>query len=283
MQQYFFGENTEKNTMESNRYLTLHGWIGSGKTTLALHYGHTYAKAPYTMVWWIDATSKDTIQDSFRKIRLHLGGKDVHDEKSSEYIREKLQIHSSKASNKKGEHWLVIWDNINEESLKTFLHYDNANLYASMGGHILLTTRNLNLIEGKSIWLDALTEDEAIKLLELYHNPELNDEASTQLIHTTRQLPLALAELGHYMKGKSNPKECLDMIHEEPLTFQKELKTIPSYSQKKTLRQGLQESVQKASQISKKSEKLIRSLAYYSPQIGKKFLRTLIPKASNVE
>ena len=254
LQNYFFPQKENQAKKHSTRYLTLYGWIGSGKTNLALRYAHDHFKDPYTMVWWINATTEHTIEESLKAMVRLFGDKDAHKESSITSTQHKLHVKTSKASNKANQRWLIVWDNINPDTYKAFKHYDNAKIYPSTGGDIILTTRNPSFARGKTLFLDAFSTKEATELFTRYCKPINQDEkALQQLIKNFHGLPLAIAEAGQFIKEANNSfEEYIDTPHLQT-------NTTPS-SHEPTLQQAFKQSVE---QLPSQAQKLLHIVAYY--------------------
>ena len=255
LQNYFCPQKESQAKRHTTRYLTLYGWIGSGKTNLALRYAHDHFKAPYTMVWWINANTEQTIEESLKKMVRLFGDKQAHKESSITSTQHKLHVKTSKASNKANKRWLIVWDNINLDTYKIFKHYDNANIYPSTGGDIILTTRNPSFARGKTIFLDSFSTEEATKLFTRYRKPinTQNKKALLQLIKNYHALPIAIAEAGQFIKEANNSfEEYIDTPHLQT-------NTVPS-SHEQTLQQAFKQSVE---QLPPHVQKLLHIVSYY--------------------
>lgn len=143
--------------LSSERFAVLTGGLGLGKTTLALEYAHRQKKSKmetrYTSVFWLNAVSELSLEESFiqiaQQLRARYGG--VADQDSgdgnhpafSPFLREGDRHFAIRAvlnwlSYPENKRWLLIYDDVEESTapyLQDFLPPKNR-------GYILMTSRD---------------------------------------------------------------------------------------------------------------------------------------------
>ncbi|MFZ3467914.1 FxSxx-COOH system tetratricopeptide repeat protein [Streptomyces sp. 4.24] len=172
----------------------VHGLGGVGKSTLALHYAHTH-RDQYTLVWWLTASSPDTIETGLGELalRLHPARRSLPDtttEDHAQWATGWLQAHPG---------WLLIVDNAE--------HPDHiAPLIGQLaGGHHLITTRRAlgwHHLTTHPIALDVLAPDAAVELL-INITGQTGERDRQDAAHLAAELgflPLALEQAGAYIQ-----------------------------------------------------------------------------------
>jgi len=129
-----------------------------GKTQLAI----TYAKRQkrfYESVFWLNASSKATLQQSLRSVAARIGiltatANSIDDDE----IRTKISTWLSEPDNTR---WLLIFDNYDEPE-----KYDIKQYFPdAWQGSIIITTRSPDKLNGTSILIRKLDQNESIEIL----------------------------------------------------------------------------------------------------------------------
>ncbi|WP_078614805.1 FxSxx-COOH system tetratricopeptide repeat protein [Streptomyces collinus] len=172
----------------------IHGLGGIGKSTLALHYAHTYRRR-YTLVWWINATSTEQIVTSLAALAVRLCPQWA----ASTGVQERaawamlwLQWHPG---------WLLVFDNV--EDAADMRHYlgtlpDGHHLATSRtatGWHTIAPTMPLGLLDA-----EAAVNLLCTLALEAEHVPTpAQRRDAADLAADLGYLPLALEQAGAYL------------------------------------------------------------------------------------
>ena len=174
---------------------------GQGKSQIALEYCHRKKNTPYSAIFWVDATTEESVKGSFQAI--------------SEQIRKPADILSDIQARvdlvlRTFSSWSVQW-------LLVFDNYDNPHAFSNIEdfiprsefGAILVTSRHADsntLVLGQSnhfISLQGLQKDAAILLLT--HQSEAKGfdfEHAKEIVERLGCHPLAITQAGAYMRKR---------------------------------------------------------------------------------
>ncbi|KAF8544997.1 P-loop containing nucleoside triphosphate hydrolase protein, partial [Trichophaea hybrida] len=180
----------------SRRIFVLYGLGGSGKTQICLKFCERF-KARYVTFWgvfWIDATSNETTEESFKEIARLL-----QIDRTPAAVRQHLSTSE--------EQWLLIFDNADNLEIDISKHFPH-------GGNILITTRNPGLSSDYAPQNDAHFEvdkmelDEAVSLLLLKVGRTGADASNDtradaeHLVNDLGSLALAVDQAGSYIAAR---------------------------------------------------------------------------------
>ncbi|WP_410628351.1 NB-ARC domain-containing protein [Amycolatopsis sp. cmx-8-4] len=175
-------------TGRSVRHCALTGLSGIGKSSLAASYVAAYADA-YQAIYWIDATSPDSIEDGFQTVAIRLG---LERYDTSERLRS--AVHEA-LSTQTGRFLLVFDDAMADLAQRWLPRLADAD--------VLITTIDSTARLGSSIAVTALTSDEAVELihLRLDEPPAESGDQARRLAEALERWPLALELATGYLRG----------------------------------------------------------------------------------
>ena len=202
-------------TISQRRAMILHGLGGMGKTQLAIQYAYIHQK-DYTSVWWVNASTTQTLSQSFlgiaqQLLSYHTQNTTAGLKPGSASVTAALGLPSDAVSqdgelNASGDitgtvvkamiswfaaednhRWLLIFDNYDD--LKNVNIFDF--LHPGSFGSILITSRSRDTCHiGKGLEVQAVTEDEALEILRTSAH---RDKASFQKgMHSSYSCPRRL-------------------------------------------------------------------------------------------
>ena len=181
------------------RIAVLQGMGGQGKSQIALKFCHRKRDDPYSAIFWVDATTEDTVTGSFQTIYEHIETEKHHLPNAKSKVAFVLREFTSWPTS-----WLLIFDN-----------YDDPNAFRNImdfipqgeNGAVLVTSRHADskalCIEysGSAIELPGLEEDAALELLR--KQSQTKDSRLDDAITIVRRLvchPLAITQAGAYIR-----------------------------------------------------------------------------------
>ncbi len=254
--QGFCLEEKENEWSKPNSKISLFGYPGIGKTTLAMVFGHQYFENPYEMVWWIDCLDEDTIHSSVRKIAWQLAMKEALGAKIQDvifYINLKISQQKIK--------WLVIWDNVDDISI--YNKYRHMNLYPNIGGHILLTSRNFCC--PNPITIPSFTIKESTKLISQINKPahaHENKEMNHLIDKSLKGLPLATSQSGQHMSDRMIFYSKYNHFrNNSPSKLNKTEKPVRSYNRNLTLLNVIEKTINDLKENNKEIEGLVKIIS----------------------
>ncbi|KAJ7260243.1 hypothetical protein C8J57DRAFT_485408 [Mycena rebaudengoi] len=186
-----------------NRHVCLlHGLGGSGKTQIALKFLHETPSDRFTDVFFIDASTADTIQAGLKNIALTRSLGSDHEDAS-------LWLASCTTE------WLLTFDNADDPKLNLFNFFPQ-----STQGNILITSRNPQLrvhAPGAHYRISDLEEEAAVELLlAAAAEPATseNEVLATAIVKVLHYFPLAVVQAGAYISKTGSLRQYLAVFEQ---------------------------------------------------------------------
>ncbi|KAJ7272349.1 P-loop containing nucleoside triphosphate hydrolase protein [Mycena rebaudengoi] len=193
----YFSENVGK-----RHVCLLHGLGGAGKTQICLKFVDETAKARFTDVFFLDASTIDTIKSGFKNIALTQSiGSD--DEDTSRW----LSSHQ--------DEWMLIFDNADNPSINLSKYFPQ-----SSGGNILITSRNPKLhvhAPDSHHHISNMEEKDAVQLLLASAVQPLNTETenlATEIVKALHCFPLTVVQAGAFIAQTGKFKKYLTLYEQ---------------------------------------------------------------------
>jgi len=183
----------------ASQIAVLKGVGGQGKTQIALEYcRRCRISKKYKAILWANASSEQSLRDSFENISNVLKSSDeslVDSESRIRYTKQTLTDWS--------EPWLLVFDNFDDPSKLAIQDY----IPSSIHGHVIITTRAGDVETlGNSILVTGMTDEEAFHLLmtsaNLDRENETNITEGAKIVKRLGNMPLAIDLAGAYFRRR---------------------------------------------------------------------------------
>jgi len=194
---------------------TIAGLGGVGKTQTALEYAHRFGSKYADVIWWIIAETEMSAFNGFLSFAEIVGlipegldeARKLTPEQLGKRLRDWFSGHNS---------WLFVFDNV--EHIEVIAPYTPV----MQTGHILITTRDRELMQGKPIDICFFTPEESTGFMHtrLCAYPHLieNDSILTALARRLGNFPLALEQAAAYMcRAQKSCQAYLSMLNSDGL------------------------------------------------------------------
>ncbi|MFD3687516.1 FxSxx-COOH system tetratricopeptide repeat protein [Nocardiopsis sp. NPDC058631] len=172
----------------------LAGGGGIGKTQIATEYVHRH-RDEYDLIWWFAANSASDVQQSYLRLARYLGvGEDTGNlEQVAQQVREVLE------GDPHVGRWLLVFDDVSELD-----QLGDDTLPSNGPGDVIITSRDQSWIpSGRSegAIVPSLSPQESVSLLRKVCPQGLEDDMTAlQIADRLEHLPLALAQVGAYLR-----------------------------------------------------------------------------------
>ncbi|KAA6408133.1 MAG: hypothetical protein FRX48_07874 [Lasallia pustulata] len=189
LESFFF---TKTSPRHANRIFLLHGMGGAGKTQICLKFAEDH-QDQFRRILWVDSSNEETIKQSLKNIANHPDAKSSRVQGTPEAALYWLSI---------TDKWLLIFDNADGEP-----DIIEENLPSGTGGHVLVTSRNINMrrivSEESYLEINEMERDDAILLLlkaaYLTKPFEKDEAAASAIVDELGCLALAVDQAGAYI------------------------------------------------------------------------------------
>ena len=252
-----FGISESTGSFQAQR-VVLHGLGGSGKTESAVRFAECH-RQDYPAVFWVHGADEARLHDGFEII-----GRAVFDGKrapSADYVNE-AKIWFTKNSG-----WLLIVDNVNDESALDELR--RKYLKGGMIGHVLVTSRNPTAsAHWNGVEIADMEQSEAVELLSKItgHDCRQEDRVLTDLLADLGHLPLAIDQASSYIAATEiSLKEYYEGFQVEKARLLQQLpSTLYNYDSRETVMTTWEISFKRVEQVNMPASKLLLMMAIFS-------------------
>ncbi|KAF6820521.1 Kinesin light chain 5 [Colletotrichum sojae] len=202
-----------------NSRFALVGMGGFGKSQMAIHFAHQLrATSPKTSIFWVNANTKATFEESYRSIADILALPRRHDSDGNVLVLVRDWLQREDVSP-----WLMIIDNADD--VKMLFSKDGIETYISYlpkrnKSKILVTSRSRDAAErltGNANMVYAvptMEKEQALQLLQRKLGRDVNEADALRLIHTLECIPLAVNQAVAYIHRRS-PRVTVESYLEE--------------------------------------------------------------------
>ena len=235
---------------------TITGLGGIGKTQIAIEYCHRYRSAFEGGVFWLDASSPESLLVGYAALAVDLGkvGRDVPAEDAARAFLQHLAQSSG---------WLVVLDNADEPvDIRPLLP-------PTTGGQVLITTRAQKPALGKALPLpvDVWPLEQATQFLLARAAREEGERSDAEeLAEALDGLPLALEQAGAFLAHQHlTIREYLDEFRKLKLELF-DLQGPEEGTYEKTVASTWELSFQKVEHVSAAAAEALEACAFLAPQ-----------------
>ncbi|MCJ1345366.1 hypothetical protein MMC31_003573 [Peltigera leucophlebia] len=186
------------------RYAVLQGMGGQGKSQVALEYCRRKKDSPYSAIFWVDATTENSVKGSFQFISERIKVETDYLPNIDARVAFVLRMLTSWTVR-----WLMVFDNYDD--LGTFPNIRNFIPQSGLGA-ILVTSRhpdsNALVINQSShfLQLSGLEESAAVALLvQQSQTYEFISEDAKKIVERLGCHPLAITQAGAYIRKRKLP------------------------------------------------------------------------------
>src|SRR5690349_8692048 len=206
--------------IKTHKECTLCGLGGTGKSQIAIEYCHRN-KDNYRYVFWIEADTEETLQNSFAYIARRLNAPALVSTKS--VSPEELVLYAITWL-QNNDDWLLVYDNSDDRSLGDKFNRQSNYFPLVERGVILKTTRNeFAERRGPTIKLDEMKMDDDTSLKLLLRNDITAmdaDPLALEIIRELGYLPLAIDLAGACMEMENlSPAKFLKSFRNDPTSY----------------------------------------------------------------
>lgn len=193
----------EKSALHGAR-VAIVGLGGMGKSQLAIQFADRIRQKSH--VFWVNATSRRSLEQSYRDIAESLGMDCAGDS-----LQVMLRRVASWLNREENGLWTVVLDNFDDGSIfDTDDPHMSKLLPQSRNGFTLITSRTFNMAQqltgsARNIWsLPPLTEDGALELLRGKLVGKCEEEEGRELVRLMDYMPLAISQAAAYINNSAS-------------------------------------------------------------------------------